>query len=103
MEKLKKMNVKYETLHHQAPLMQPKDSALVQILLKTYEDSTGETAEPIAIGGGTYARALQRGVAFGPEMEGDEPVIHQANEYITLERVRLLLDVYRQAIYELTK
>ena len=102
-EKLKKMNVKYETLHHQAPLMQPKDSALVQILLKAYEDSTGETAEPIAIGGGTYARALQRGVAFGPEMEGDEPVIHQANEYITLERVRLLLDVYRQAIYELTK
>lgn len=102
-EKLKKIGVKFETLHHQAPLMQEKNSALVQTLLKTYENCTHTQAEPIAIGGGTYARALKCGVAFGPEMADDEPVVHQADEYITLERVRLLLDVYQQAIFELTK
>ena len=83
--------------------MQEKNSALVQTLLKTYENCTHTQAEPIAIGGGTYARALKCGVAFGPEMADDEPVVHQADEYITLERVRLLLDVYQQAIFELTK
>lgn len=101
--KLAEMGVKYETIHHQKPLMQDKNSELVQTLLKAYEDCTGVHAEPIAIGGGTYARALKNGVAFGPEMDNDEPVIHQANEYITFDRVRLLLNVYKKAICELTK
>ena len=101
--KLSEMGVKYETIHHQKPLMQDKNGELVQKLLKAYEECTGTQAEPIAIGGGTYARALKNGVAFGPEMDNDEPVIHQANEYITLERVQLLLNVYKKAIAELTK
>ena len=101
--KLSEMGVKYETIHHQKPLMQDKNSELVQKLLKAYDECTGSQAEPIAIGGGTYARALKNGVAFGPEMDSDEPVIHQANEYITLERVQLLLNVYKKAIAELTK
>ena len=101
--KLSEMGVKYETIHYQKPLMQDKNSELVQKLLKAYEECTETQAEPIAIGGGTYARALKNGVAFGPEMDSDEPVIHQANEYITLERVQLLLNVYKKAIAELTK
>ena len=102
-EKIKSIGVKFETLRHQAPLMQDKDGSLVQTLLKIYEHNTHETAEPIAIGGGTYARALKRGVAFGPEKETDEPVVHQADEYISLDRVKLLLKVYKQAISELTR
>ena len=46
----------------------------------------------------TYARALRCGVAFGPEMHGDEVTIHQPNEYITFERLQLLLDIYYDAI-----
>ncbi len=102
-EKLSKMGVKYETLHHQPPLVQEKDGALVQELLAAYESCTGKKAEPVAIGGGTYARALERGVAFGPEMEGDEPVVHQANEYISIERVELLLRIYREALLRIAK
>ncbi len=102
-EKLAQMGVKYETLHHQAPLYHAKDSELIQSLLSVYEECTGKRAEPIAIGGGTYARALKNGVAFGPEMEGDEAVIHQPDEYITLDRVKLLLDIYEKAIERLTK
>ncbi len=101
--KLNEFGVKYETIHHQEPLFHEKDSPLIQKLLSVYEECTGKTAEPIAIGGGTYARALKNGVAFGPEMEGDEPVIHRPDEYITLERVELLLDMYEKAIEKLTK
>ncbi len=102
-EKLALFGVKYETVHHQPPLFHEKDSPLIQTLLAVYEECTGEKAEPIAIGGGTYARALENGVGFGPEMAGDAPVIHQADEYITIERVELLLNMYKMAIERSTK
>lgn len=103
LNKIKKFGVIYETIHFQKPLFHDKNSELIQTLLKTYEECTGEKAEPIAIGGGTYARALKNGVGFGPEMPGDVPCIHMANEFITLDRVRLLLDMYEKAIERLTK
>ena len=59
---------------------------------------TGKNEAPIAIGGGTYARALKCGCAFGPEIQGEEATIHQANEYVTFERIELMSDVYYEAI-----
>ena len=66
------------------------------------QEESFDPVQPIAIGGGTYARALKHGAAFGPEMEGDEAVVHQPNEYITLDRVKLLLKIYKTAIERLT-
>ena len=43
-----------------------KDSFLIKTLQKVYEEATGEKAELLSIGGGTYARSLKEGVAFGP-------------------------------------
>ena len=57
-----------------------------------------QNAKPIAIGGGTYARALKCGCGFGPERVGAECTIHQANEYVTFDRIRLMSDVYYNAI-----
>ncbi len=98
---LDKFGAPYEVVHEQAPLYQYKNGSLVQTLLSVYEDCTGEKAEPVAIGGGTYARALENGVAFGPERKGDEPVVHQADEYISVDRVKLLLEVYEKALERL--
>lgn len=103
MEKLSGFGVKYETLRHQAPLMQDKNGTLVSELLAAYEQYTGKKTAPVAIGGGTYARALRCGVAFGPEEDGDEPVVHQADEYITIDRVDMLLHIYADALRRLTK
>lgn len=96
-----KFGAPYEIVHHQLPLMQDKNGKLVQTLLSVYEAHTGRKAEPIAIGGGTYARALECGVGFGPEEEDDEPVVHQADEYIAIDRVELLLAVYEEALKKL--
>ena len=101
-EKLDKFGVKYEIISHQKPLFQDKNNFLVKTLQKVYDDYTGEKHEPIAIGGGTYARALKCGVAFGPEIDGEEVTIHQANEYITIDRVKLMIEVYAEAIKQLT-
>ena len=71
---------------------------MISTLMKVYNDVAGETAKPIAIGGGTYARALKCGCAFGPERKGDEATIHQANEYVTFEQIRFMSDIYYNAI-----
>lgn len=103
LKKLNEFNAPYEILHEQAALYHEKNSPLIQTLLSVYKDCTQTEAQPIAIGGGTYARALKNGVGFGPEMPGDEPTIHQPNEYIAIDRVELLLQIYKQAIERLTK
>ena len=63
-----------------------------------YNQVTGDNAKPIAIGGGTYARALKCGCGFGPEMAGDEATIHQANEYVTFAQIERMSEIYYKAI-----
>lgn len=95
--------VPYEILHEQKPLFSDKNSRLVQILSESYAQVTGVRRPPAAIGGGTYARALERGVAFGPVDEGDEDVVHGADEYISLEKLEKCFKIYKLALERLTK
>lgn len=74
--------------YHNAPLYMAKDSLLVSTLLNVYADYTGERAEPICIGGGTYAKAIPNIVAFGPVFPGDEVREHQPDEFIELSRLQ---------------
>ena len=94
---------KYQILSEQAPLFNDKQCNLIQVLCGAYNEVTGKKMKPIAIGGGTYARALKCGAAFGPEEEGEENVIHQPNEYITFEKIEKCLKIYKIAIERLTK
>lgn len=96
--KLESYGVAYEVLNYQAPLYNDPNGKLISTLLKVYNEITGKTETPIAIGGGTYARALKCGCAFGPEVEGEEATIHQANEYVTFARLELMSDVYYSAL-----
>jgi succinyl-diaminopimelate desuccinylase len=76
---------------------------LIQTLKKVYEEQTGEKAELISIGGGTYARSLKSGVAFGPLFPGREDIAHQKDEYMYIEDLLKATAIYAQAIYELAK
>lgn len=100
---IEKAGVAYEILHEQAPLFNDKNCFLVQTLCGVYNEVTGSNVKPVAIGGGTYARALKRGAAFGPEEDGEENTIHQANEYITFEKIEKCFKIYKLAIERLTK
>ena len=102
-EKLDLFGAPYETISHQSPLFNQKDGELVSALLSVYNEYAGTDLPPIAIGGGTYARALECGAAFGPEIEGEEVTIHQADEYITLDRVLMMLEIYKRALKRLTQ
>jgi len=80
-----------------------EDSELIQVLKKVYEEQTGEKAELLAIGGGTYARSLTSGVAFGPLFPGREDIAHQKDEYMYIDDILKATAIYAQAIYELAK
>ncbi|MFE8698225.1 dipeptidase PepV [Cytobacillus sp. FJAT-53684] len=84
--------------HHVA-----EDDFLIQSLKKVYEEQTGEKAELLSIGGGTYARSLKSGVAFGPLFPGREDIAHQKDEYMYIEDMLRATAIYAQAIYELAK
>lgn len=95
--------IRYEIVHLQDPLYNDRNSKLITTLLGVYNEVCGTDLQPIAIGGGTYARALKYGAAFGPEEAGEESTIHQANEYITFEKIEKCFKIYKLAIERLTK
>jgi len=80
-----------------------EDHYLIQTLKKVYEQQTGEEATLLAIGGGTYARSLKNGVAFGPLFPERIDVAHQKDEYIIIDDLVKATAMYAQAIYELAK
>ncbi len=80
-----------------------KEHFLIKTLQKVYEEQTGNEAKLLSIGGGTYARALNVGVAFGAIFPGKAETAHQKNEYIEIEDLLKATAIYTQAIYELAK
>lgn len=102
-ETLAKFGVEYSINQYQPPLYNDKNGKLTATLLGVYNAVTQTETSPIAIGGGTYARALKNGCAFGPELSGEEDTIHQPNEYITFEKIRFMSEIYYLAIKKLCK
>ena len=96
-------SVEYTIVNDQASLYNDPNSNLIRTLNAVYNSVTGKKEKPIAIGGGTYARALKRGCAFGPECSGEEDTIHQADEYITFDKIRMLNQTYYEAIKTLAR
>ncbi|MCK0471266.1 dipeptidase PepV [Halalkalibacter sp. APA_J-10(15)] len=90
-------------IDHMKPSYVEKDDPLIQTLQAVYERHTGEKAELLAIGGGTYARSLHKGVAFGPLFPGRKDLAHQKNEEILIEDLLKMTAIYADAMYELAK
>ena len=84
-----------------APHHVPADSELVTSLLAAYTEESGLTGEPESTGGGTYAKVLKQGVAFGAGFPGDEDLAHQANEYVDLDQMILASKIYANALLRL--
>ena len=87
--------------HASHPHHVPESSELVTKLMAVYNGITGQNAKPFAIGGGTYARHLKEGVAYGMLFPGDLELEHQANESIDLENYLKAARIYAYAIVAL--
>lgn len=97
----KGFNTEFES--YTPPLFYPKDEPLVKTLMDVYKNITGDTeSEPIAIGGGTYAKAMNNVVAFGANFPGRDEVAHIADEYIHIEDLMKASLIFANAMYKLS-
>ena len=95
-------NVTYKEQTHMEPLYVEKDDPLVKNLMEVYREITGDVdSEPIAIGGGTYARAIEKAVAFGPLFPGQPELAHQKDENMAIEDIIKNTKIYANAIVKL--
>lgn len=91
----------FQNVEHTAPHHVPAEGELVSQLLAAYHEETGLDAYPMATGGGTYAKVLQQGVAFGAGFPDDEDLAHQAGEYASISGLLKAAKVYANALLRL--
>lgn len=89
--------------HLHTPHYVPMSDPLVSTLIDVYEKHTGLKGYETIIGGGTFGRLLERGVAYGAMFEGEPDSMHQANEMKPVENIYKAAVIYAEAIYELAK
>ncbi|MEG0471549.1 MAG: dipeptidase PepV [Solibacillus sp.] len=73
----------------------------VQTLLEVYQKYSGDFSKPLSTGGGTYARVMKKGVAFGMLFPGEPDVAHQADEFVVIENLVKAAAIYAEAIVKL--
>ena len=100
---LNKYNLGIIKIAHNRPIYKPADDPLITTLMDIYRKYFERDDEPLVIGGGTYARAVNNIVAFGPGLPGSREVGHQKNEFIEIDELMTMAKAYTEAIYELSK
>uniref|UniRef100_A0A832IKS9 Dipeptidase PepV n=2 Tax=Fervidobacterium pennivorans TaxID=93466 RepID=A0A832IKS9_FERPE len=88
-----------ERTSYSKPLYVSKDSDFMRLLLKIYREETQDMSEPISIGGGTYARSVPYGVAYGAVFPGEDTHMHQPDECWSLESFKKYIRIYTKLIY----
>ena len=102
LETIKVDNVNIEVTSTKEAHYIPKDDELVTTLMDVYRKYTGDTEnDAFVLGGGTYARCLKKGVAFGLLFPGKQDTMHQANEFLEIEDLLLATAIYAEGIYKL--
>lgn len=100
----RKLECSYSEFEHFAPIYVDKNSKLIKTLMAVYSNHTGDNiTPPLVIGGGTYARAFENCVAFGPVFPNEKELAHGSNEFISIDRLLELVEVYTKTIEELIK
>ncbi|GLC88186.1 dipeptidase PepV [Lysinibacillus piscis] len=78
------------------------DDDLIQTLAAIYRRQTGDYETPLlSTGGGTYARVMKKGVAFGMLFPGEPDVAHRADEFVVIDNLVTATAIYAEAIVEL--
>ena len=93
--------ISVDVMSNSKPHYVEESDELIQSLSRVYERQTGEKATLLAIGGGTYARVLKKGVAFGMLFPGEKDVAHQVDEFVDIPNLIKAAAIYADAICEL--
>ena len=91
-------------LTDQPPLYVPQDDPLITTLLEVYRAETGDMTPPKTMGGGTYARAMTKGVAFGanfPDQDMSDGGPHEKDECWPIDHLIKATKIYAKALARL--
>jgi len=92
-----------EVVDMKEPHHVPAESELVSSLLAAYHEESGLPPMALSTGGGTYAKVLKQGVAFGAAFPDDEDLAHQAGEYADLDKLMLSMKIFANALLRLAQ
>lgn len=99
--KVKDWGIRVSEITSMKPVYMDKNGPVISKLMEAYKEVTNDDAVPQVMGGGTYARAMDNIVAFGPVFPGRECTEHQKNEYIYLDDLEKAREIYKVAIEKL--
>lgn len=98
---LAKSDFSWKIINHKESIYIPEQSPFIQQLLSIYNEYFNTKAKPMAISGGTYARAFPNIVAFGALIPGKPLNAHEVNEHVELEVIKDWIQIYARTIYRL--
>ena len=90
-----------EDLDYQPPHYVDREDPLVDILTDAYRNHVEDDTEPFTIGGGTYARTLKKGVAFGAMFKDTVDTMHQKNERMKIDELLMATEIYLEALHRI--
>lgn len=92
----------YEECLSLPPLDIPRDAPLVQKLMESYREVTGDwDHDAFSIGGATYARSIPNAVSFGPLFPDETELAHEANECLSIQSFARMTEIYISALEKL--
>lgn len=100
-EKLTGTGLSVEVQSAMKPVYMDQNGPVISKLMEAYREVTGDDTPAQLMGGGTYARAMDNVVAFGPVFPGRELTEHKADEWIFVEDLEKAREIYRLAIEKL--
>lgn len=102
-EQAESYGLKTTITRHLRPVYVPPEHPVIRILSRVYERATGEKAELLRMGAGTYARKLKNnGVAFGAGLPGGvDTNVHRPDEFVRIEDMMKHAEICLQGMYEL--
>lgn len=90
-----------DVVRNSAPHYVPEDDELVKTLVDVYQKYTNDFSKVLSTGGGTYARVMKKGVAFGSLFPGEPDVAHQKDEFVVIDNLVTAAAIYAEAIVRL--
>ena len=97
-----------EKTRDDAPFLLDPQGPAIQALLASYNQATGEDAEPFTMGGGTYAREFSCAASFGPEKPWEQAPewvggMHGPDEGVGEQLLKEAFRIYALTIGKLMK
>jgi len=75
-----------------------KEKPFMKVFARAYEEVSGLPNEFALAYGGSYAKAMENIVSWGPIFPGEEDTCHEENEYINIESLMLNAKIFAVAI-----